>query len=213
LFSLKGVRFKDLIEYPDMEIPEEGATFICGESGCGKSTLLKLLNGVVSADAGEIRYAGKPVDEYDPVTLRREVLMCGQSAYLFDGSIEENFVEYCKYRELPRISCEEMSVYLKICAVDMPLDSACNTMSGGEKQRVFTAICLSFLPKVLLLDEPTSALDDMTADLMIASIKDFCRENSITPIVVSHNRAISESFADLVISLGNVPAEGGSRNE
>jgi len=208
LFSLQDVNFKDIIHYPDIEIAEGYVTFICGESGCGKSTLLKLLNGVISADRGEILYANKPIEKYDPIALRREVVLCGQSPFLFDGNIQENFEEYYKYRDLPKIIPEEAHKYLKICAADFPLDAPCTTMSGGEKQRVFTAICLSLHPNVLLLDEPTSALDDVTSNLMITNIKAFCRDRKISLIVVSHNKVLAESHADYTILL-----TGGDRFE
>jgi putative ABC transport system ATP-binding protein len=201
LFSLQNVNFKNIIYYTDIEIPKNCVTFICGESGCGKSTLLKLLNGVISADSGEILYADKPIEKYDPIALRREVLLCGQSPFLFDGNIKENFEEYYKYRDLPRVSLEKAHTFLKICAADFPLEAPCITMSGGEKQRVFTAICLSFHPNVLLLDEPTSALDDVTANIMMTNIKVFCQKENITLIVVSHNKALAESYADYTILL------------
>jgi len=201
LFSLKNVWFKDIIHYPNIEISQGGAAFICGESGCGKSTLLKLLNGAVSAESGEILYCGRRIEEYDPVMLRREVLLCGQSTFLFDGSVQENFNEFYKYRDLPFANQEEINTYLKICAAGFPLDAPCATMSGGERQRVFTAVCLSMRPKVLLLDEPTSALDDMTANAMVSNIKTFCHENNITLIVVSHNKTLAQAYADTVITL------------
>ncbi|MDR2727767.1 MAG: ATP-binding cassette domain-containing protein, partial [Chitinispirillales bacterium] len=188
LFSLKKVCFKNIIHYPDIEIPESGVTFICGESGSGKSTLLKLLNNAASPDSGEILYAGKKVEDYDPVILRREVLLCGQTTFLFSGTIVENFVEFYKYRDLSPINNDEINKYLKICAANFPLDASCDTMSGGERQRLFISICLSLRPKVLLLDEPTSALDDMTSNAVMSNLKTFCRENNITLIVVSHNK-------------------------
>ena len=95
-----------------------------------------------------------------------------------------------------------MHGYLKLCAALFPLGADCAAMSGGERQRVFAAICLSLRPKALLLDEPTSALDDNTANTVMTNIKTFCRENNITLIVVSHNKALAETFADHVIALG-----------
>jgi len=208
LFSLRGVCFKDIIYYPDIEIPENLATFICGESGCGKSTLLKLLSGVASPSAGEITYNTSSILKYDPVMLRREVLLCGQSAYLFDGSITDNFAQYYSYRDLQAPTTTEMRKFLNICSANFLHTAECNTMSGGERQRIFTAICLSLQPKVLLMDEPTSALDDSTANSVLTNIKSFCRHQNITLIVVSHSKAIVEAFADNTITL-----EGGSRHE
>jgi len=202
LFSLNGVTFKNIIRYPDIKIPTGGlTTFICGESGCGKSTLLKLLNGVASPSAGEIFYNSESILTYDPVMLRREVLLCGQSAYLFDGSIADNFKQYYSYRNISAPTADEISKYLSICSADFLHTAECNTMSGGERQRVFTAICISLQPKVLLLDEPTSALDDATAYEMLTNIKSFCQNQEIALIVVSHSKAIVEKFADNIITL------------
>ncbi|MDR0766893.1 MAG: energy-coupling factor ABC transporter ATP-binding protein [Methanosarcinales archaeon] len=210
MFSLKNVRFKDIIRYPDIQIQQNRITFICGESGYGKSTLLKLLSGAVSPDAGEVFYNDKPNADYDPILLRREVLLCGQSAFLFDSSIRKNFEQYYSYRDLPAISPEQMQMYLKICAIDISLDTPCTTMSGGERHRVFIAICLSLRPKVLLLDEPTSALDDMTANTVLTNIRLFCREHKITLIIVSHNTALVQSYADDTITLSNNTCEKGT---
>ena len=130
------------------------------------------------------------------------MLLCGQSAHLFEGSIQDNFTEYGTYRDVPPISPEQAAAYLKICAAEFPLTMACATMSGGERQRVFAAVCLSLQPKVLLLDEPTSALDDGTANAMMANIKSFCRENAVSLIAVSHSKPLAEAFADYTVALG-----------
>lgn len=212
LFTLKNVNFNNIIKYPEIEIPEGVATFICGESGSGKSTLLKLLNGVISATAGEITYSGKNIENFDPVALRREVLLVGQSVYLFDKTIKENFEEYYSYLDLDFISGESVTNHLNACAVNLPLDSICTTLSGGERQRVFIAINLSLQPKVLMLDEPTSALDDKNADMLMENVKSYCTKNGITLIVVSHDKAIADKHADHTIILANDNKMGGHNN-
>jgi len=201
LFVLHNVVFKDLIRYPEIEIEEAALTSIVGESGSGKTTLLRLLNGTASATSGEVRYEGRPIEDYDPVALRCEVLLCGQSSYLFEGSVQENFAEFYRYRDLPAPSQDQMRSYLELCAADFDLQADCLTLSGGERQRVFIAICLSFCPKVLLLDEPTSALDDATAHTMMTRLKAFCTTGGITLVVVSHNSALVTEFADALITL------------
>ncbi|MCL2847164.1 MAG: ABC transporter ATP-binding protein [Firmicutes bacterium] len=201
MFTLKKVNFIDLISYPDLTIEKRKASFIIGESGTGKSTLLKLLNGTVSATSGEIFYNGENIENLDPVELRREVLLAGQNAYLFDRTIEENFDTFYKYRDLLPLENEKKTQYLKTLCVPFELDAQCSILSGGEKQRVFIAICLSFNPKVLLLDEPTSALDDATAHNVIKSVKEYCKKNDITLIIVSHSKEIIETHADVIIKL------------
>lgn len=201
LFSFHQVDFKNIIRYPDMEISEGGATFICGESGSGKSTLLKLLNGVISPAGGTIFYSGKNIEEYNPIALRREVLLASQSVYLFDATIKDNFNKYYTYLDLKPLPEEAMESFLDICSVHLPLDSSCSIMSGGERQRVFIAINLSLPSKVLLLDEPTSTLDHKNAHLLIKNIKSFCRQAEKTLLVVSHDRAIADQYADHIIDL------------
>lgn len=201
LIRLNGVNFKNIINYPDIEIEPESITFLSGGSGSGKSTLLKLINGIVSPESGTIRIEDRNILELDTVELRRRYLLVSQSVYLFDKTVKENFEEYYEYRELPTPDERKMKDYLSICCADFSLDSFCHSMSGGERQRVYLAICLSFKPKVLMLDEPTSALDLRTANVMMQNIVTFCRENHMTLIVVSHDLALAEKFADKIITL------------
>ena len=202
LFLLEHVNFAGIIHYPQMEIPAGKTTFICGESGCGKSTMLKLLNGILSSAEGEILYEGKEINSYDALELRRRVLLVSQAVFLFDKTIQENFDAYYGYRELEPIGGDAINGYLRICAVDFPPDAQCGSMSGGEKQRIFIAICLSLRPEVLMLDEPTSALDDQNAHAVLTNIKGFCAENHMSLLVVSHNNALAQTFADYTIQLG-----------
>ena len=201
IFQLKNVNFKNILHYPDIQISSGKTTFISGESGAGKSTLLKLLNGILSPTSGEIFYQGKNIDEYNQIALRREVLLVGQSSFLFNSTIKENFREYYTYRNLANISDEQINYFLKMCAIDFPLDTACETMSGGEQQRVFTAINLSFSSKVLMLDEPLSALDEKNANALMKNIKNHCAEHEKTLIVISHDKAIVEKYADEIINI------------
>ncbi len=165
--------------------------------------MLKLLSGVASYDAGSVQYRGQEVTAYDSIALRREVLLCGQTVYLFDGSIRDNFRKYYAYRDLPAPEDAVIRDILTLCVANFPLDAMCASMSGGERQRIYTAIYLSFMPRVLLLDEPTSALDAKTALAFFESITGFCRKKKITLIVVSHDKILTERFADAVIVLGS----------
>lgn len=95
-----------------------------------------------------------------------------------------------------------MTYYLDLCSVPFSLDSDCTNMSGGERQRVYIAIFLSFKPKVLMLDEPTSALDKETGIKVIDNILTYCKKNEITVVAVSHDGDIIDKFADHIIAIG-----------
>ncbi len=196
-----GLCFMDLINYPEIQIEENCTTFISGKSGCGKSTLFKLLNATLSPSKGTIFFRNKDIEELNPIEYRRKVLLASQDAYLFDGTIMENFQLYYESRETKLINENEIKEALSLCCADISLETQCSILSGGERQRVFLAICLSFNPEVILLDEPTSALDGNTAMTVLENIIKHCRQNNITPVIVCHDRKLVDYFADKIIEL------------
>ena len=189
------------IRYDDLSIEGGKASFISGPSGSGKSTLLRLFNKTIAPTAGSVLYHGQNMDEIDSIVLRREVLLAGQSVFLFDSSVGDNFDAYCEARESAPLSSTEKENFLRLCCASFPLDASCVHLSGGERQRVFLAICLSFLPKVLMLDEPTSALDQETAERFMSQVLGFCRQRGMTVVAVSHDPALTARHAENVISL------------
>lgn len=202
ILETKNLSFHDMIHYKDIQIRKDKVNFIVGSSGTGKSTLLRLFNGMLTPSDGQIRYEGKNITDIDPIELRKEVSLISQSVYLFDTSIKENFQQFYEYRGVEAPDEAEMRKYLQLCQISFPLDKDCTTMSGGERQRVYIAIFLSFLPKVLMLDEPTSALDKENSTNVIHNIINFCKEQGIVVIIVSHDNQIVEHFAENIITIG-----------
>lgn len=200
--SSAGLQFSYFITYPEIEIKENSFTFIAGKSGCGKSTYLKILNRTTLPSAGTVYYQGKNIAEFPVISYRKEVMLIPQEVFLFDGTIKDNFNSYCDVRETEQLTDDEMKKFLHICCADFDLTADCKTLSGGEKQRVFLAIFLSCVPKVLLLDEPTAALDEKTAVALLTNIKEFCKEEQITAVCVCHNEELIQRFSDFTIVLG-----------
>ncbi|MCL2142444.1 MAG: ABC transporter ATP-binding protein, partial [Methanimicrococcus sp.] len=110
--------------------------------------------------------------------------------------------EFYAARQMPTPDDDKIEHYLSLCCLNFSPDTICTSMSGGERQRVFIAVYLSFMPTVLMLDEPTSALDDHTSFLMVQNLKSFCQEHSITLVIVSHDHLLIEKFADHTVFLG-----------
>lgn len=201
VLSCDRLKFMDILEFPPLAIAPAETTFITGRSGSGKSSLFKLFNGIYCPDEGAVYYQGTDITKLDTLTLRKEVLLVSQGVFLFPGTIRENFAIFYEYRELPLPAEESMERFLRLCCADFPLAAGCNTMSGGERQRVYLAICLSFLPRVLMLDEPTSALDGETANRLMENLRAFAKETDITLLVISHDPALAEKYGDHILDL------------
>jgi putative ABC transport system ATP-binding protein len=67
-----------------------GITVVSGPSGAGKTTLLRLCNRLEVPDGGTVRYRGQPLDELDPLELRRRVGMVFQRPTPFPGTVADN---------------------------------------------------------------------------------------------------------------------------
>lgn len=189
------------LRYPDVTFVREGINVIHGPSGCGKSTLLRLCNRTLAPATGQVRLEGRDIREYDPLRLRRDVLLAGQEIFLFEGSIADNFRQFHALREEPEPQESGMRRFLDLCACPLPPDSPCGPLSGGERQRIFLAVCLSLTPRVLLLDEPTSALDGETARRLLDNLRHFAARHGMTLVIVSHDRDLTRPLADTVLEL------------
>lgn len=201
LIKTKDIDFKALLKYPDFEIPLGGMTFIVGPSGTGKTTLLKLLNTTETPSKGHIYIREEALEDKNPLEIRRTLLLCGQTVYLFDESIRDNFKTYYQYRDLTPPDDSTIEKYLTLCAAPFKLDMQCSNLSGGERQRVYLAIFLSFNSPVLMLDEPTSALDSQTSQKLFDNLKTYSRDHEKTFIIVSHDTSLVESYADHLIEI------------
>lgn len=175
-----------------------GATAIVGPSGAGKSTLLRLLNRLADPDAGTIAYRGKPLGEYEPLALRREVSLVPQLPALLEGTVESNlaYAAGLAGKELDAERC------LRLAGLDPEFagrDVA--KLSVGEQQRAMLGRALAQEPAVLLLDEPTSALDHVARDAIEATLAELRRELDISLVLVSHDPEQARRLGDWVVRL------------
>ena len=201
MFTLKEVKYKDILSIDYLEIKANRVTSIIGESGSGKTTLLKLLNKLISPDSGEIFYNKQSLKNINSVELRRNVTMLSQSAAIFPGSIKENLLIGLKFAEKPLISNKMLSEVLRLVKLNKDLEDDAEKLSGGEKQRVALGRIILMEPEVLLLDEPSSALDEETENLIIKALVGHTKENDKSLIMVTHSKRVAKDFSDKIIEI------------
>ncbi len=177
-------------------IPAAGITVVAGPSGAGKTTLLRLCNRLEIPDEGTVSYRGQPLDDLDPLVLRRRVGMVFQRPTPFPGSVADNLAV-----AHPDATAEELSTALTLVALDPGLlDHESRTLSGGELQRMCLARTLVTQPQTLLLDEPTSALDEQPKRVFEDTARGLVAQG-ITIIWVTHDGAQARRVADRIYHL------------
>ena len=197
-FKQVSVRRADrlVLDEVSARIPAMGITVVSGPSGAGKTTLLRLCNRLDIPDAGRVWYRGQPLDELDPLALRRRVGMVFQRPTPFPGSVADNLAV-----AHPDAGAEEMTTALIRVALDPGLlGQDARTLSGGELQRMCLARTLVTQPETLLLDEPTSALDAQPKQVFEATACHLVAQG-ITIIWVTHDDAQAARVADRIYQL------------
>ena len=188
-------------------IPAVGITVVSGPSGAGKTTMLRLCNRLEVPDSGTVGYRGQPLDELDPLLLRRRVGMVFQRPTPFPGTVADNLAI-----AHPDADTDELSTALQRVALDPGLlGQEARTLSGGELQRMCLARTLVTKPETLLLDEPTSALDEQPK-LVFESAARGLAAQGVTIIWVTHDKAQAARVADRIYQLRDghltaIPAE------
>lgn len=209
MFTLKNVKYKDILDIKDLNINKHQVTCIIGESGSGKTTLLRLLNKLISCDSGEIFYNNQSLKDINSIELRREVVMLPQSPAIFSGSVKDNLLIGLKFAEKPMVSDDKLNDILKLVGLNKKLTENAENLSGGEKQRLAIGRIILLQPEVLLLDEPSSALDEDTENMIIETVVNYTKENNKTLIMVTHSKKIAHLFSDKIIVIKNSMAING----
>ncbi|MCI1858231.1 MAG: ATP-binding cassette domain-containing protein [Sporolactobacillus sp.] len=212
IFQIDHLRYKTILQIDSLTIPERTVTCLVGRSGSGKTTLLKMLNNLLSPDSGTIRYGGRPLTEWDPIELRRSVVMMGQSPVVFPGTVRDNLLAGLRFSGKNDADDRRLQAMLAAVNLDKELAADASQLSGGEQQRVCLGRVMLMDPPVLLLDEPSSALDEETTQLIMRKLTDAAKQNGKTLIMVTHTMAVVRAFAENIVRIQQGRILGGGVN-
>lgn len=156
---------------------------LVGPSGCGKSTLLRLIAGLDTPDAGDLRVGSEPICA--PSAERGLVF---QDPNLFPWlTVRRNIQAGLVARGVLQQQRDEVDEFMQLVGLEAFADAYPHHLSGGMAQRVALARALINHPKVLLLDEPLGALDAFTRMRMQDEVLRLWQARRTTMLLVTHD--------------------------
>ena len=127
---------------------------LLGKNGAGKSTLIYLMTGLLTPASGQVTLNGENVRRRLPKTLS-EIFLVPEEFELPNTTL----AQYVRINSpfYPRFSMDDMNRYLDI--FEMERDVKLQSLSMGQKKKVFMSFALATNTQVLIMDEPTNGLD------------------------------------------------------
>jgi ABC-2 type transport system ATP-binding protein len=187
-------------------VPEGMCFGLLGPNGAGKTTTIEIMEGILSATSGEVRYRGEPL-------ARR---FKEEAGILFQKTALQDFLtvrqSLTMFRKLYDHGLDVEDV-IQLCALDKLEKRDTRKLSGGQQQRLLLAIALVNDPALLFLDEPTTGLDPQARRNfweLVQSIK--ARRKTI--ILTTHYMEEAELLCDeiAIMDRGRIIARGTPRD-
>ena len=208
MVKVEDVQFQYGVEGPRMDFPDFACAqgermLLLGQSGTGKTTLLHVLCGMLRAQAGTVKVAGRDLcassDRDLDVWRGQELGIVFQRAHFVQSlSLVENLSlpHQLTQGRVPSEVLELMASMLDRLGIAHRAQARHHELSVGEQQRASIARALLHQPKVVFADEPTSALDDENA----AAVMDILDREAAdaTLVVVTHDQRLKDRYPHCV---------------
>ncbi|MCI7204877.1 MAG: ABC transporter ATP-binding protein/permease [Clostridium sp.] len=204
---------RKVLENINIEMKNNKMIALVGESGCGKSTITNLLLKQNKVDSGEILLNGINLNEIPFDVLTKKVGFINHSAYIFNGSIEDNIrmgKNDASYDEIYD-ALKKANLYEFVMSLPEKLNTNVgeggSLLSGGQKQRLALARTIITDPEIYIFDEATSNIDVESEEKVWESIYKLSKNKTV--IVISHRLAnVKNADAIYVLDKGHIVEHG-----
>jgi ABC-2 type transport system ATP-binding protein len=190
-------RYGEVVALQDMTFDvRAGELFgFVGSNGAGKTTTMRIILGVLSSDAGEVRWDGRPLTLAD----RRRIGYMPEERGLYPKmKVGEQLTYLARLHGVsPETARRSVQTWTERLGVAGRLGDEVQKLSLGNQQRVQLAASLVHDPRILVLDEPFSGLDPVAVDVMSKVLREKADEG-IPVVFSSHQLDLVERLCDRV---------------
>jgi ABC-2 type transport system ATP-binding protein len=187
----------------DVSIAAGETVALLGPNGAGKSTTIDMLLGLLAPDAGTVSVFGRSPSEAVAQGAVGAMLQTG--ALIRDLSVRELVSMIASLYPAP-LGVEEV---LELTGASAYADQRTQKLSGGQTQRVRSAVALVSDPELLVLDEPTAAMDVEGRHSFWATMREFAARGK-TVLFATHYLEEADAYADRAVLMahGRIVADG-----
>lgn len=209
-FSYDGIQ--DVLKDINIRADNGEMIAIIGHTGSGKSTIINLLMRFYEFNRGQINYDDRSIRDYSYETLRNEIALVQQDAFMFYGSFKDNIRLHGDYTDEEVIAAAKFTgadhfIEALPDGYDTIISEGGKSLSAGQKQLINIARSVIRKPKILILDEATANIDtesEMYIQQSLAKIRE-----SATMIVIAHRLStIRHADQIYVLNKGHIVEQG-----
>jgi len=204
---------KPVLHDVDLTIPAGKTVALVGATGAGKSTVIKLLARFYDPTEGAVLIDGHDLRQVTASSLREQLAVVPQEAFLFSGSVLDN-IRFAR----PSADADEVKRVARIVGVhdfveslpdgyDTEVQEGGSALSTGQRQLISFARALLADPRILILDEATSSVDAESERRIERAMEVLF--SGRTSVIVAH-RLSTVRYADeiLVVDAGRIVEHG-----
>lgn len=200
----------DVLKGIDFEVKSGETIAFVGSTGSGKSTIVNLILNFYSPRLGNIYMDGKNINDINRNSLREQMAVVLQDAFLFETDIKDNIrLDDNRYtdEDVERALMDVGGEALVRRGINQKIFEKGNNLSQGEKQLISFARAYIRNPKVLILDEATSNIDTETEKVIQKGVQKL-KEDRTTFIIAHRLSTIKDVDKIIVLHKGKIIERG-----
>jgi ABC-2 type transport system ATP-binding protein len=212
VLELIGLRrtFGEVVALDDVSfvVPAGQIVGFVGPNGAGKTTAMRIALGVLTPDAGQVRWRGEPIDAG---VRRRSGYMPEERGLYPKMRVLDQLVYLARLHGLGTADARRRALEtLEVLGVAERRGDRVESLSLGNQQRVQLAAALVHEPDLLVLDEPFSGLDPVGVDVLSGVLRRQASNHGVPVVFSSHQLDLVERLCDRVVLIdqGRVVAQG-----